>query len=287
MTKHVSSLTWYDVEEQTKSNTLISGTNHTGKTRLACQLARILRAYGWSVIAFDNSGIWKTISEIPYFFQVYRMPQLDVPISRNIIYDISLLTCSKQRKFVNEILQYFWTATVNNPIKSWQIFILEEAELYCKNLRGEVSENIYRIMHVGRNQRMGVIAITTDLALIDPSYIRLCLQRFHFKLSVEENSLRKFRRYYGNDWCRVCTTLDTGFCMYWNNGKAKIVKIPLFKPTRLPREVTKKKESRSIVDRILGRHKSRSYEERATQQDWEQWDDELTEESLMMFDDVM
>ncbi len=87
-------------------------------------------------------------------------------------------------------------------------------------------------MHIGRNQEIRVIGITTDLALIDPCFIRLCMQRYHFKLSVEENSLRKFRRYYRGDWTRVCTELDTGYCMYWNNGSAKVVKIPLFEAKR-------------------------------------------------------
>lgn len=238
MTKYVSDITWFDLEEQRKSNTLISGTNSTGKTRLACYLASILREHGWNTVAFDNSGVWKKVSDIPNYYQIYGS-KIKVPISRNIIYDISLLRPSTQRKFVNEILEYFWVSTINNPVKVWQLFILEEMELFCRNVRGEVSENIYRLMHVGRNQHMRVLGITTDLALIDPSFIRLCLQRYHFKLSVEENSLRKFKRYYGIDWARVATEFDTGYCLYFNDGKKKLVKIPLFQPRSLPMEVVK------------------------------------------------
>ena len=61
------------------------------------------------------------------------------------------------------------------------------------------------------------------------SHRSLCMQGYPSKLSVEKNSLRKFRRYYGGDWSRMCTELDTGYCMYGNNGKAKVVRIPLFR----------------------------------------------------------
>ena len=106
--------------------------------------------------------------------------------------------------------------------------ILEESELYCRNVRGELSESIYRIMAVGANQQIRVIAISPCLSVIDPLFIRLCGQRFHFRLAVEENSLRKFRRYYGGDYTRIVQNLDVGFALYYLNAKLKVVHIPLF-----------------------------------------------------------
>jgi len=141
---------------------------------------------------------------------------------------MSLLKPSKQRKFVNESLEFIWLAHVNSSNKNWQIIVLEEAELYCRNLRGQLAENIYRITCVGANQGIRVIAITPCMSIIDPLIIRLCGQRYHFRLAVEENSLRKFRRYYGIDNARVVQHLDVGFCLYYLNGKLRIVNVPLW-----------------------------------------------------------
>jgi hypothetical protein len=141
---------------------------------------------------------------------------------------MSLLKPSKQRKFVNESLESIWLTHVNSSNKNWQIVILEESELYCKNLRGQLAENIYRIMCVGANQGIRVIAITPCMSIIDPLFIRLCNQRYHFRLAVEENSLRKFRRYYGSDNARIVQHLAVGFCLYYLNGKVRVVDVPLW-----------------------------------------------------------
>ena len=71
------------------------------------------------------------------------------------------------------------------------------------------------------------------MAIIDPLFIRLTGQRFHFRLAIEENSLRKFRRYYGNDYTRIVQNLDVGFCLYYLKGKLKVVHIPLFEAKRI------------------------------------------------------
>ena len=96
-------------------------------------------------------------------------------------------------------------------------------------LASRLAENIYRIMSVGANQKIRVIAITPSMSLIDAFFIRLCGQRFHFRLSIEENSLRKFRRYYGNDYTRIVQSLECGYALHYLKGKLKVVKIPLFK----------------------------------------------------------
>ena len=230
--KHVCDLS-YDFEEQKKTNTLISGTNSTGKSRLAMLLASRLRQKGFNVIAFDNSGAWKKISDLPNYKLVPSENKIKISLSRNMLLDMSLLRPSNQRKLVDEILEIFWLNAVNSDSKTWQIAILEEFQLYGRWLRGRLSENIYRIMSAGRNQKIRVIAITPSMALIDPLFIRLCGQRFHFKLSIEENSLRKFRRFYGNDNTRIVQSLDCGYALHYLKGKIKVVKIPLFEREKL------------------------------------------------------
>ena len=111
--------------------------------------------------------------------------------------------------------------------------ILEEFQLYGRNVRGSAAQNILRIMSAGRNHKIRLLAVTVDLALIDTSFIRLCSQRYYGRLSIEENSKRKFRNYHGLDWCRIATELDLGFFIYLGNDKLQVVNIPCFETKRI------------------------------------------------------
>jgi len=97
-----------------------------------------------------------------------------------------------------------------------------------------VAQNILRICSGGRNHKIRTLAITVDLALVDSVFIRLCSQRYHGKITSEENGLRKFRNYYGLDNTRIAGELDLGYFLYYLNDKIKIVHLPLFQPSRLP-----------------------------------------------------
>ena len=89
----------------------------------------------------------------------------------SIIYDTSLLIPDQQKIFVDKVLRNLWDSRVNNPSNQWTLVALEEFELFGRNIRGSVGQNLFRIMHAGRNQRIRVLAITTDLALIDANFI--------------------------------------------------------------------------------------------------------------------
>jgi hypothetical protein len=231
----------FDIEEAQKSNILISGTNHTGKSRLACNITSILQNFNWRIVCFDNTGIWRRISDLPTWYQVTEQSidletkTVNYPFfQQSIIYDTSLLIPDHQKLFVDKVLRDLWDSRVNNPSNQWTLVALEEFELFGRNIRGSVGQNLFRIMHAGRNQKIRVLAITTDLALIDASFIRLCQQRYHARLAIEDNSKRKFRGYYGGDWCRIAQELDLGFFIYLFKNKLKIVHTPLFQPRRLP-----------------------------------------------------
>jgi len=227
----------FDIEEAKKSNILISGTNHTGKSRLACNISSILQNFDWKIVCFDNTGVWRTISDLPIWYQVSETLNCQFP-NTSTIYDTSLLIPDDQKFFVDEVLRDLWDSRVNNPSNQWTLVVLEEFELFGRNIRGSVGQNLFRIMHAGRNQRIRVLGVTTDLALIDASFIRLCQQRYHARLSIEDNSKRKFRGYYGGDWCRIAQELDLGFFIYLFKNKLKIVHVPLFEPRRLPSPYT-------------------------------------------------
>jgi len=223
----------FDIEEAQKSNVLISGTNHTGKSRLACNITSILQNFNWQIICFDNTGVWRKISDLAIWHQVSETLNYPFPNS-STIYDTSLLIPDDQKILVDEVLKDLWDSRVNNPSNQWTLVVLEEFELFGRNIRSPIGQNLFRIMHAGRNQRIRVLGITTDLALIDPSFIRLCQQRYHARLAIEDNSKRKFRGYYGGDWCRIAQELDLGNFIYLLRDKLKVVHIPLFEPRRLP-----------------------------------------------------
>ena len=89
----------------------------------------------------------------------------------------------------------------------------------------------------GRNKQIRTLGITTDLALLDPSVIRLCSIRFHGRLNIEENSKRKFRSYYGLDWCRIAHEgLKTGDFIRLHKNKIDNVSVPCFKATSKPKQ---------------------------------------------------
>ena len=114
----------------------------------------------------------------------------------------------------------------------------KEVEEYLKSIRGTASENVFRIIHQGRNQAARAILITTDLALLDRSVIRLCRVRFHGSLGIEENAKRKFRAYYGKDWCRIATeSLEVGDFIRLRKKHLDIVTVPEFKRKHSPRQL--------------------------------------------------
>lgn len=224
----------FDITEAKKSNTLISGTNNTGKSRLASGICSILKHFDWTLIVLDNSGVWREISDLPF---VHTIEGKTIPLEDldKIIYDLSFLTPKTQRKAVDRFFKEFWSFVRHTPKKqrTQTLIVLEEFQTYGKNSR--YSDNLARIMCTGRNLKIRVVGIVVDLALVDPFFIRLCQQRYHGKLGIEENSKRKFKAYYGGDYTRIaCEGLQVGDFLYVLNNKIKIVSVPLFEPKTLP-----------------------------------------------------
>ena len=158
-----------------------------------------------------------------------------LPKNASGIFDLSLLKPSETKTVVNQIVSELWSSQVDNPTTP-MFTIFEEAEVFLRNIRGEVNEEVYRLVHVGRNFKTRAILITSDLALIDPSVIRLCSIRFHGNLNVEENSKRKFKSYYGKDWSRIAfEALESGDFIQLSNKQLNIISVPLFTPTTTPK----------------------------------------------------
>lgn len=156
----------FDLDEAKKSNVLISGTNHSGKSRLACGICSLLTRFNWQIVAFDNSSVWREISDLEYVFTI----EGKIPIFEDldIIYDLSYVTPKKQRKLVDDFFKRYWNLTRRRAKKKRRqtLIVLEEFQMYGRNSR--YSDNLARIMCTGRNLKLRVLAITVDLALVDP-----------------------------------------------------------------------------------------------------------------------
>ena len=226
-----------DLAECRASNILVSGTNRSGKSRLACAIASVLQNLNWKILAFDNSGIWKSISDLPnvLVLEPNRLAY-DLPITeKSTLIDTSNLTVDKQRELIDSVCSDIW---LNRRLygSEWLLIILEELELYAKNLRGTSTSNLKRIFHAGRNKQVRVLGVTTDLALIDCSFIRLTQQRFHARLGIEANSKRRFKSYYGKEWLQVATKLRLGEFIYLLRDQLKLVRVPCFETKRRPQQ---------------------------------------------------
>ena len=227
-----------------KTNILVSGSNASGKTNLAVGIASVLNGLGYRVVVFDSSGTWKKTSNLPHVMvysftsivnqgrKVLNLNSLRyIPLSGSGIYDLSLLKLSDTRRLVEDETNKLWLERAQNHDREfkpmWLIF--EESEIYLKNIRGSLSENVYRVLHVGRNLGIRAILVTTDLALLDASVIRLCQLRFHGTLGIEENGKHKFAAYYGKEMVEKATRLKTGQFLSFSGLTLVQVEVPLFK----------------------------------------------------------
>jgi len=248
----------FDFNEAQKSNILISGTNSTGKSLLAMAICSALHKLGWRIIVFDNSGIWKDKSDIPLYHEItinqyYDLYRIPLITNESIIYDISNLTPETQKTFVDFVLRDLWNNR-HNEHYVWVLIVLEEFELYARNIRGSTSQNLFRICHAGRNKQIRTLGITTDLALIDASFIRLCQQRYHARLGIEENSRRKYKNYYSKKWLQITEKLETGSFVYLNKNKLQLIKTPLFQRTTLkPRNINELNSKPSVENGLLAK----------------------------------
>lgn len=225
---NAQNITWFDITEAMKTNVLITGSNSTGKSLTAMAICDRLMRQNWQVLVIDNVGVWKQKSSVPVYFEVSPKTMKFVLPETSIIYDISLLLPSFQREFTENLLMEIWNNKVISKSQTWQMIAIEESHLYMRNIRGLVSQNLMRICSVGRNHKIRCLAISPTLTGIDKEFVRLSSQRYHFKITPEQHTMRRFRSYYGLDWCRIARQLDTGFCIYYLNEKLQVVEIPLF-----------------------------------------------------------
>ena len=223
-----------DFNECKRSNILISGTNQVGKSLAAMGISHLLRSKGWQILVFDNCGHWREKSSISKSYVVKKKKdRIVMHVGESMIFDVSLLLPRDQKRFLEQMLEQVWKFRVLQKPKQWCLIVLEEAHLYMRNIRGLASQSLMRMCSVGANWRIRTLAISPSLTGLDTEFIRLCGQRFHFRLGIELNAERRFRAYYGLDWTRIAKTLDVGYCIYLDRAKLEVWKIPMFQREKL------------------------------------------------------
>jgi len=253
----MQNMLWLDIDEAKRSNIMISGTNATGKSLTAMNISDKLMLNGFQIYVIDSTGIWKKKSSIPTYWQVSETTMKYVLPKSSIIYDVSRLTASYQREFLESILNEVWLRSLDENRKQWLMIVIEEAHLLMRHIRGRASENLLRICSVGRNVNIRTLAISPSFVGLDAEFRRLSQQRYHFKLPNESNTKRRFCSIYSKDWYRVAKELDCGYAIWYLNERMKIVKIPKFvsnvkpMPYYLPKpQVTEQPKPKTLMQRI-------------------------------------
>lgn len=254
--KHDKNITWLDIDECKRTNVMISGTNSSGKSLTAMAISDKLMLNGFQIYVIDSTGVWRKKSSIPSYWQVSETTMKYVLPRSSIIYDVSRLTASYQREFLESILNEVWLRSLDENRQQWLMIVIEEAHLIMRHIRGRASENLLRICSVGRNVNIRTLAISPSFVGLDAEFRRLAQQRYHFRLPNESNTKRRFCSIYSKDWYRVAKHLDTGFCIYYLNERMQVVKIPKFvsnvrpMPYYLPKPQVTEPKKRKLIDRI-------------------------------------
>lgn len=218
------------VKECKRSNVLVSGTNSQGKSLWSMYICDRLMRKGFQIMVFDNSGVWKRKSSIPFYIQVKDQwfSFKDEFLDMNIIFDISLLLPDYQKSFIELVLNEVWLDRAENPNPKWLLIVCEESQLYLRNIRSLISQQFFRVASAGRNLKIRVLAISPSIVSVDSEFRRLSQQRYQFKLPNELNTVKRFKSLYGKDWVKKALNLKVGQCLYYLNEQIRKVKVPLF-----------------------------------------------------------
>lgn len=250
------------VKDCMKSNILVSGTNGQGKSLWSMAICDYLMRNNFQIMVFDNSGVWKKKSSIPFYYQVkngYFGFKIDEFLDMNLIFDISLLLPDYQKSFIEMVLNEVWLDRAENPNPKWLLIVCEESQLYLRNIRSLISQQFWRIASAGRNLGIRVLAITPSIVSVDSEFRRLSQQRYQFKLPNELNTIKRFNSLYGKQWVEKALNLKVGECLYYLNERIRKVKVPLFRSSIKPQNYQvswysfEREEEISLLQRIKKR----------------------------------
>ena len=220
----------YDVQEQQKSGTVITGLSGSGKTNLAKLSVDLMMAENLRVYVFDPSQAWRT-SNLP---KLSIVNERIIPVKESAVYDISLLHEQNQKEVVSWFAKLLFESAVKGDYNLPTVLVLEEAQLYMTNsfFRSKAGSELKRYITVGRNYDLHFLIISRRLATLSTDAVMTCGQRYH-GYTDEIHDWRRAKNYL-HDWSKQLGSLDTGEFLYKKRKHIGRIKTPLHMQTRIP-----------------------------------------------------
>lgn len=217
----------FDIQEAQRTGTFICGIGGTGKSDVGMHLAKAFIDNGIIVYVFDDSRDWMKRSTVPYYLSIKEnAPQLVYSLSTSMIFDISLLTVRQAKNVVQKFCRSLFHERVQNPKPT--IVIFEEAQIYLPegSMKSKASEEIMRLVTVGRNYGLRFVLITPFASNVDKLCIKSCKQKY-LGFTDERNDKEYLKSFIGERVDEL-ETLKTGEFIYSCGAQTERVKIPEF-----------------------------------------------------------
>jgi len=228
----------FDLEESKRSGVFISGISGSGKTNLCKILSTYLKEQDLRIVVFDPSEAWYD-SNIPNYQNIID-PNSEIAYpDDHIVYILSYLYPYQQKHIIQQIVQRYFHKQVYTPKdhRRQYCFIFEEAQMLIPqgNLRSLASQEILRLITVGRNFNLRYILLTQRPSLVDTTCIALCGQKYLGKTD-EENDKKKCKNWI-QDYAQELDMLNVGEFIYDKGNYTVKIQTPLFTRILEPQEI--------------------------------------------------
>lgn len=233
-----------DISLILKEGSFIAGGRGTGKSTLGKWIAEKLLSCGVQVKVFDSSLTWVKNSSMPYTYRVKRFGNYlnYLPDISNVVFDLSRLTVSEIREFVNGVCAVDFQQQVELTdlgIEKPLVFIFEEVqnEVPTRSLKSNDYSELSRLICQGRNFQIGYVAICQKLQMVDSDLIEISGLRWWFK-NEGDNTLRKIRNWLPKEYLWRIRDLKTGEAFKQFGTNVKLIKTKRFPTAIRPQRIT-------------------------------------------------
>ena len=180
------------------------------------------------VYVLDSSQVWEQKSSILNCKHITKSSPFLILEKTSTIYDISLLKPDKQQHFVENICSGVYTNRASSPFHRPQtFFFFEEAQLYLHTGQLQKSQELLRVISVGRNYNIRFALLTQFPSMIDRDAIKYC--RLRFFGCCEDTDDVEYLRPFVKDKADILCRLETGNFICYYRGSCRQVKTKLFR----------------------------------------------------------
>ena len=211
----------FSFREAISRGTFITGMPKSGKSNLGKIIAEHLLSKGITIKVFDPSQTWLS-SSLPEYIRVWNNLQdcMDIPLKNSIVFDTSRLYPQIQAEAIGMLVENDFQKILEGENSHSIIYFIEEAQLVLPSgaLRARYSQQIFRMVSVGRNFNQRYVLLTQRPADIDVKALSRSGQAY-IGQHWEENDLRKLSRLLGEKFepCRQkLAELQLGEFIYFN-----------------------------------------------------------------------